>query len=111
MEKKILKLYLSNIKNAKSISNNIDLFIDKYGILYNSDDTENKLDFTKFEKRKVLNIHLQCKESNILLEQQLTIQQISMLKYLYLKMGYSFKLETNVIDKDNQSLLDKLTIL
>lgn len=110
MEKKILKFQLTNstsIYPTTEEAENYDLFINRYGNVYNRSLEEiHDFKFPKFDKRKVLTIFLVGKEENALLEQILTIQQIDIIKYLYNYMGSTIKFISDVV-KD-RSLFTKI---
>lgn len=111
MEKKILKIRLSNNKNvypSEEEAKNYDLYVNRHGFVYDSDMKEiHDFKFMMFDKRRVLDIVLVGKEEDLLLEQLLTIQQIDILTYLYMYFGETFKLKSDIIT--DTSLFDKIT--
>lgn len=110
MEKKILKILMSNTKYlypSELDACRYDIFINRHGFVYDKQHKEvTDLSFKNFEKRRVLTIMCSGIEEPLLLEQILTIQQIDILKYLYNYFGESFKLMSDIIN--DTSLLDKI---
>ena len=110
MEKKILKIQLTNNKNiypSEEETKNYDLYINRHGFVYDTNMQEiNDFKFSMFDKRRVLTIMLVGIEEDLLLEQLLTIQQIDILTYLYKYFGESFKLKSDIVT--DTSLLSKI---
>lgn len=107
MKKKIIKISLSENKNiypSFEEMKNYDLFINRYGNVYDKDSHEIiDLSFDDLSLRQVISVLLAgCSGDGETLEQILTIQQIDKLRYLYLYFGTEVKYNnTNISQKFN----------
>lgn len=107
MKKKIIKISLSENKNIYPSTQEMkgyDLFINRYGDVYDKDSREiENFSFDDLSLRQVISVLVAgCSEDGETLEQILTIQQLDKLRYFYLYFGTEVKYNnTNISQKFN----------
>lgn len=107
MKKKIIKISLSenkNIYHSFKEMKNYDLFINRYGNVYDKDSREiTDFSLEDLSLRQVISVLLAgCSGDGETLEQILTIQQLDKLRYLYLYFGTEVKYNNiNISQKFN----------